>query len=164
MSQENLFIKLKSPPHIIEEGCTAAYLFTEGNCVFVEVTDNHYHLTAICQYDLERQMIRKLYDYPSKFDRGLVMSLCIDQKKHIIYMTGDHLLVILDLKKESWDLINEANQSVEFSNLHFIPSPINELHLTAKYHWKYDSREHQLLKSNNDTSIINDVVAQFPLV
>ena len=36
---------------------------------------------------------------------------------------------------------------------YFIPSPVNELHITNKNHYKYDASSNKLAKFDNDTSI-----------
>ena len=164
---QNIFRKLKSPPDVFKPGCATDYLNHNGNIIFIEYTNDEDDLMAICEYNLDKQIITKMYEYPlNRLDDTMVMGMTIDRKNHMLYMLGDDLLLTLDLNQNCWDIIsrNEQNSAeiqqgnITISNFYFIPSPVNELHLTSKYHWKLDKKQRQLIKFENDTSILNGSV------
>ena len=138
---------------------------------------NHHHIILFQNaspmlYNLDQQRITKQYQYPSNFYYDAIQS-CIDHQNNMLYIVDQNSIISLDMVENKWssfspECINEVStHSQENSNFclivpknfdrcHFIPSPINELHVMTKNdHYKYNHAENTITNLLNIRNVFN---------
>ena len=134
------------------------YHFKDGHCIFIIENDRNFIPLRIKQYNLDKQAITKTYQAP-QLEFGIT-SASIDRENEIIYMLGgdECIFMSVDLKNNEWNILKNdkinkrLNKSLFFSNSHFIPSPINQLHITCNEHFKFDKEQNKLIKLNDNVT------------
>ena len=120
--------------------------------------DDDYNPKDLVIYNLDKQIILKTCSLDSDY---YLITSAMDTDKNIIFVTGANGCILTSYSLNSGELkILEIDDELEtyskpifWCNCYFIPSPINELHITATDHFKYDQTKHKLIKYNNDTSL-----------
>eukprot|EP01083_Nonionella_stella_P058662 153632_1 len=114
------------------------------------------NFVGIIKYDLKEQKIITTYTYPSRRGRHFSIfgkRLCIDPNNNTIYIIGgtresnfiDHDFISFNYRTKQWNL-TKLNIDHVFPNCVFIPSPINQLHLTFNNtHFRYDETQQTLI-------------------
>ena len=146
MSTKQAFCALKKPPLVRYKPHKPAYYQDNGqNTIFIPA--DGLHMEDIIHYDMDKQQIIAKYKYPGIGD---IDEIAINSEgKLVCIMTNnvDIPLVSLDLNAKKWNelLFNQGNKiccvpnDEYFPQTLYIPSPINEFHLTYKnIHYRYD--------------------------
>ena len=168
-TQKSIFHRLQDPhPSAIKIWKPCYHRWKGKNCIlmFMDATHSEKVPNGIMVYDLDNQRptnnIIGWYPIPRIVELETLLS--IDRENDIIYMTGPGIgyeFIAINMNKhKQWfkcqddELENDA--SIESFTSYFIPSPINEFHLTCHSHFKFDEAENRMVKLNNDTSLLNN--------
>ena len=156
--RQSVFQRLKDPPSFTAEVLEPLYHSKNGNYIyiFVEDTQNDDHQCGrIWQYNLDQQKVTKKY---TKLEDVQYLNFrydsCIDQDNDIIYFMGgsEYIFKSFNLNTNQWSILPRFDTTT-FINCYYIPSPINQLHITSLDHFVYNRLENKLVKLDNDTSL-----------
>ena len=158
-SPPNIFQKQKDPPKYYRNPIPKYCLI-----------DNHHHVMffqngCVMLYNLEQQNITKQYQYPTNVYYDADRS-CIDHENNILYIADRNSIISLDIMENKWSIFSpkdanerstcsQGNSNALFSpktlrQCHFIPSPMNELHvMTVNDHCKYNQSENTIINLQN---------------
>ena len=120
---------------------------------------------------MDQQNIKKQYQYPTNLHYD-ADHLCIDHRNNILYIVDRKCIISLDIMKNKWNFFSpectndtsthsEGNNNglispKNFSKCHFIPSPMNELHvMTANDHYKYNQTENTITNLQNRINLFD---------
>ena len=124
--QKSPVYSLKDPPKPFPKPSfvesTPVYYFDNGNFIFIVALDGIY------KYDLDKQVIAEFYSYAF----GSPHSCCFNPVNRTFYIIDGYLQwwITFNLDTEEWNILfEEETNSVTASNLKYIPSPINQIHV-----------------------------------
>ena len=148
----SVFCELKRPPSLRWKQPKPIY-FNDNNKHTILIPTNTFDTTnnpaGIWQYDLDQHQIIAKHQYPEDINsrRSDLIHCSFDAENKIFYMFGTEELPLasFNIKTKEWMrlLYHDRNDPVPYDIFvpygHFIPSPINQLHLTHdNTHYKYD--------------------------
>ena len=161
--QQSIFLQLIDPPVTSNCHYRSNYCSTNGNYVLVTIyRENRDPQHTIWFYDLDKQEISSIlkplssqYMDAYNYTDYSMFSTAYDEENNSMYILTYNGLITVDIDKNKWNSIpsNRNHERFQFSNCHFIPSPINELHITCGYHFRYKESENEIVQFMNDTTL-----------
>ena len=172
-SPPNVFHKLKDPPSFGARLLKPVYHHKNGNYIFMVIDAE---VSAVWKYNLDTQIVEQKYNLPVDDDHDHDLGFyCIDRQKEIVYILdgighepGSFTFKSLNLNTGGILTKPDNNNGYTIDGTfasdgcYFLPSPINELHITANGHFRYNESENTLIKMDNDTSLFQQYIIEQP--